>query len=60
MALESNAATTEESTPPEIPSKTFLLPTLIFISSIKASTIFLGFQEPLQPQISFTKVLRIF
>ena len=59
MALCSNAATTDESTPPERPSNTVSLPTLRRTVAMASSIILLAVHKPSQPQISLTKRSRI-
>ena len=55
MALCKSAATTEESTPPDKPSNTFLSPTCFCTRWIWSSIIFAGVHKPSQPAMSLMK-----
>ncbi len=59
MALCNNAATTDESTPPESPSNTLSLPTWARTLAMLSSIIWAGVQSASQPQISSTKCSNI-
>ena len=55
MALCKSAATTEESTPPDKPNKTFLLPTCFCTRSIWSWIMLAGVHRPSQPAMSLMK-----